>query len=150
MHANCPSQRSGTVPITVPILGSYSGFQMKSTWDARRLPISTIRWADAIHRSSQPSLMQVKKGKRTARRPSMDTNVVEYCLLTVWPVRGSFLPGDLALASPMSIHLMTHLVTSEVSSHSRCTVASTRAYEYSGSRPAPNTSRTLLQPRPNT
>jgi hypothetical protein len=69
---------------------------------------------------------------------------VEYCLLTVWPVRGSFLPGDLALASPMSTHLMTHLVTSEVSSHGRCTVASTPVYEYSGSHPAPNTSRTLL------
>jgi hypothetical protein len=42
-------------------------------------------------------------------QPNVGT-VVEYCLLTVWPVRGSFLLGDLALASPMSIRLMNHLV----------------------------------------
>jgi hypothetical protein len=51
--------------------------------------------------------------------------VVEYCLLTVWPVRGSFLPGDLALASPMSILLMTHLciVINEYSAESMNTRA---------------------------
>jgi hypothetical protein len=43
------------------------------------------------------------------------THACQFCcgvlLLTVWPVRGSFPAGDLALVSPMSVHVTTHLVT---------------------------------------
>jgi hypothetical protein len=67
--------------------------------------------------------------RRTDEQTDRGTDCCGVLLLTVLPVRGSFLPGDLALVSPRSVHLVTHLLPLRGVSHYQCSVASTPVHK---------------------